>query len=158
MKVNVDDLFKRDQAANERLIGSDNKYHVIAGMSALEYNGLTTLHSSVIQCWTLKTGINGIDNGIVKWYFNPWSNKTIDTRPSKNSQYLLVPSAERALIEYMVFSEYFDEGILLEGISDYLGRYPDAEDRLLQEIRKFIPQREDLVPYWINESKDWTGA
>lgn len=151
--MNSVDIYK-----NESIVCSDGKEHILAGPCALMRNGLVSFISTVLDCWTLKTGISGLDNLIVRYYFNPWATKKFDTVPSKVCGNILVPTAERALVEYVLFHEYFDEGLLLEGLNNYLSKDGCNKNRLFEEMDKFIPERVDWLSYWINESKDWTGA
>lgn len=124
---------------------------VIIGEHALACNGLTTALCSTKQLSTLTVGIDGINNFICIWYFSPWANHYDHTRPSPKHEKILIPTRERALWEYMMLHEKFDEGILIEGLSDYLRLTENAEDKLLEEAR-YCGCGEEDVKYWINES------
>lgn len=141
------DLYK-----NDALIGNScEEPVVIVGEHALACNGLTTALCSTKQLSTLYTGIDGIINPICGWYFSPWADRYEHTRPSPKHEKILIPTRERALWEYMMLHEKFDEGILIEGLSDYLRLTENAEDKLLEEARYWGCGEED-VKYWINEA------
>ena len=108
---------------NDILVGESCDYPVILiGPAALCRVGLTTLHTSQLQASTLSTRITGIWNPIVTWYFNPNAIRTDHTKPSHVHPNIYEPTAERALVEYIGFHDYFDEGILIEGLQEYLFR------------------------------------
>lgn len=140
--------------SNDSIVGEKSTTPVILiGESALVRVGLTTLHNSVLKCSTLVSGVTGIWNPIVTWYFNPNANRYDHTVPSKKHPNILQPTQERALVEYMEFHDYFDEGILIEGIQTYLFQHNDDYSALIEEA-KFWKFSTDMVEYWVNEAKE----
>lgn len=141
-----------DLYMNDKRIGNVlDSYAVVVGEHALACNGLTTALYSVKQLSTLTVGIDGINNYICMWYFSPWAERYDHTRPSPKHEKILIPTRERALWEYMMLHEKFDEGILIEGLSDYLRLTDNAEGKLLEEARYWGCGEED-VEYWVNEA------
>ena len=136
---------------HDKLVGQDGK-HVLIGEQAFARCGLTTLFSPVLQCSTLYTNITGIWNPIVTWYFNPYADRYEHTKPSKVCANILEPTRERALVEYIIFHNYFDEGILIEGLKTYLAETPDLSDLYNEAEFWYCPRK--LVDYWIKEARE----
>lgn len=145
MELRTGDYF--DRFVGERLDHSI----VLSGECALQRCGLTTYLSDGIQAWTLFTEISGIQNAIVSWYFNPFAANDMDTNPSQSHPNILIPTKERALVEYVMFHEYFDEGILIEGLKSYIYEKNGDTSRLYEEAEKFH-LKEETLSYWIKEA------
>ena len=124
---------------------------VVVGEQALARTGLTTLLSNVLQLSTLHVGISGIWNPYVIWYFNPFADKYMFTKPSPVHPNILEPTQERALIEYILLHEYFDEGVLIEGLKNYMYQHKDDVSALYEMATNFHLGN-DYVDYWINEA------
>lgn len=138
---------------NDILLGSRHNSVIVAGECALQRCGLTTHISDIIQAWTLLTVPPGIWNPIAMWYFNPMADKYFDTTPSPMHTNILEPTQERALLEYIMFHDYFDEGILIEGLKTYLFQHEDDTTGLYDELNK-IPLPVDWLDYWLNEARE----
>lgn len=136
---------------NEKLVASDGRKHILIGEYAFSRCGLTTFMSPVLQCSTGYLGINGLYSYIVSWYFNPMYNQYFETKPSPNCPNILVPSQERAIMEYMVYHDYFNEGILIEGIQTY-GLQHDNDWSKIYDLFKMKKFSTDIPDYWINEA------
>lgn len=50
-----------------------------------------------------------------------------------------------------MFHDYFDEGILIEGLKNYLYEMGGDTSKLYEEAGKFH-LKEDLLAYWIKEA------
>lgn len=136
---------------NDNIVGANRKT-ILVGDSALCRRGLTTLFSSTLKVSTLYPGINGIKSNIVMWYFNPFAQDYFDTTPSPVCSNILEPTQERALIEYIMLLENFDEGILIEGLKTYAFQHDGDYSKLYKMLNK-IPVRRSLLDYWINEAE-----
>lgn len=126
---------------------------VLVGEQALYRCGLTTLMSSTLQCSTIIPTLRGYANFICQWYFNPLALRYEHTKPSDYHPMILEPTRERALIEYMLLKEYFNEGILIEGLKDYL-YYEENPVEKLHEEATFWKSPLDIVDYWIKEAEE----
>lgn len=134
------------------LVGSSVENGIIvSGECALQRCGLTSYLSDNIKAWTLYPEISGVQNSIVSWYFNPFAVDYIDTKSSSKSENIKIPSKERAIVEYVMFHDYFDEGILIEGLKNYLYEMGGDTSKLYEEAGKFH-LKEDLLAYWIKEA------
>ena len=141
----------RDPTCYDVLVGSNMKEPAVCiGEMAFIRCGLTTLLTDVLQLSTLVTGITGIHNLIAKWYFNPWADCYEFTKPSHKHPNILVPTRERAIIEYIIFKDYFDEGILIEGLKIYIQQNTDFTT--LRDVAKYFKLKDSILDYWINEA------
>lgn len=137
---------------NDKLVGSQCRC-IVAGECALARCGLTTCISDIVQAWTLYTGITGIWNPIAMWYASPFAHQEFDVKPSPESDNVLEPTQERALIEYILYLDYFNEGILIEGLKTYMFQHDDDVSKLYEEAPKFsVP--EWAVTYWLDEARN----
>lgn len=123
---------------------------VLAGECALQRSGLTSYLSDGLQAWTDSVDYTGIHNRYIIWYFNPFARDVRDTSEGTTPN-IRIPSKERALVEYIMFHYYFDEGILIEGLKNYLYEMGGDTSKLYEEADKFH-LKEDLLAYWIKEA------
>ena len=133
------------------IVGGAGEKRVLIGEHAFARCGLTTLFTYLLQCSTLYKNITGIWSPIVIWYFNPMAEDYSYTKPSPVCSNILEPTKERALVEYMLFHDYFDEGILIEGIQTY-GFQHDNDWSKLYPVAKYFGLSVDKLEYWINEA------
>lgn len=127
---------------------------ILAGESALSHAGLITLGTGGHkQVWTL-TQATPVTEGVdVAYYWSPFADKSFLLQGKVDTNFFL-PTQERALIEYMMFSDYFSEEFLLEGIQTY----EDVRDGDISKLREVAEQmylREDIFEYWIKEAHDY---
>ena len=150
-------LFEMDETYKfDKLVGEECGVRICSGECAFWRSGLTTQYISGLQCWTLCPGINGIYSPIVMWYFNPWGDKTFDTTPSPEHPNILQPTRERAICEYIIFREYFSEGILIEGLQTYIRETDNYRERLHEAMTHIPLQKHDWLDYWIQEALEDT--
>ena len=135
----------------DEIVGADNEKHILIGEQALYRCGLTTLILPVLQCSSGYLNSNGLSSPVVRWYFNPMYNQYFDTNPSPACPNILEPSQERALMESMVYHDYFDEGILIEAIKTY-GFQHDNDWGKIYDLFKMKKFSTDIPDYWINEA------
>lgn len=136
----------------EDKVGADGK-HILIGEQAFNRCGLTSFVSSTLQCSTLYIGITGIWNPFVMWYFNPFADKYEHTKPSVCNPNILVPTTERAIVEYIIFHDYFDEGILIEGLKTYLS-LNNNDISAIHEEADYWHLPSNYVDYWFKEARE----
>lgn len=136
---------------HDERVGRTGK-HILIGEQAFCRCGLTTLFSPILQCSTLYTKITGIWNPVVMWYFNPFADKYEHTKPGPVHPNILEPTVERAIVEYIMFHEYFDEGILIEGLQTYLNQHTDLSALYAEAEYWHLPK--SWVDHWIQEAID----
>lgn len=142
----IPDIFKHYTKVGEACSGP----RVLVGECALVRRGLTSSLSEIMQLSTLHTGITGIWNPYVMWYFNPFADKYMYTDVSEQHPNILEPTEERALSEFIMLKEYFNEGILIEGLKNYISRHNDLS--VLYKVSKDFKLSRDLIDHWINEA------
>lgn len=126
---------------------------ILAGESALAHAGLITLSTGGLkQIWTLHM-LTPITEGVpVAYYWNPYADKPFLTKET-DSGYLL-PTQERALVEYMMFAHYFSEEFLLEGLQTYDEVF-DGDFSEIYKVADFMKVREDVISHWIREAQEY---
>lgn len=140
----------------DSMVGKElERPYICCCTSALYRAGLTYLCTDTIQCWTLYADLNALRALYVQYFFNPLLNRTFgeDCNPSPFSENILEPNRERAIIEGMFYSEYMDEGVLIEGIQNYLFSEKDDPYKLYDLAPKYLLPRNRL-DYWINEARE----
>lgn len=144
-------MLLKDPYRYDKLVSNQaDKPCIVIGEMALIRNGLTSLLTDRLQLSTLFTDITGLYNPIATWYFNPWA-KTYDYTSNVSGYKILNPTKERAIIEYIIFKDYFNEGILIEGLQTYLFQMDNNVNKLYEVADWFKIQR-SLVDYWIQEA------
>lgn len=135
----------------DKIVGERLSYPVIvAGECAFSRCGLTSYLANTIQAWTMYLGIDGIWCEYIMYYFSPWYNDYYETRPSKEHPNILEVTRERAIVEYIIWSKHFDEGILIEGVQTYLNE-TETLDKLYEVGEHFHLDRK-CIDYWIEEA------
>lgn len=129
--------------------------YILAGECALSANEIIQLAEAknFKQVWTLYK-ITPITEGVpVAYYWNPYADKPFLTQEREDG--FLVPTCERALIEYMMFADYFSEEFLIEGLQSYMDIHSDLSE--LCKVAEQMRIREDVVEYWLKEAResDW---
>ncbi len=137
----------------KQLIG-ETPIPILAGECAFQYNGLTTLIDNSLQCWTLSLITPNRARETVIWYFNPFADKYMETALRDVTDLYLTPTRERAIIEYIIFNDYFDEGILIEGIQSYMGEY-DGKLEDLYRVGKLFHLDRSYIDYWWKEALEY---
>lgn len=124
---------------------------IVIGECALQRAGLTYHLSNLIQASTIYKDVHNCNNRFFAYYFNPWATKYEYTKTSPLSKYIFEPTPERALIEYIIFKDYFNEGILIEGLQFYIeSKFYDLNK--LYEVADWFKIQRSLVDYWIKEA------
>lgn len=138
----------------DNLVGTNSVEPIVMlGEQALSRVGLVRSLLTTLQCSTIYVGYDGQGNDICRWYFNPLALRYEHTKPSPYHPMILEPTRERALIECMLLKEYFNEGILIEGLKDYLYYEENPVEKLHNEA-KFWKFPLDTVDYWIKEAEE----
>ncbi len=140
----------------DEIVGSSIEYpYICCSESAFMRAGLTYTHSSVIEVWTLCADKNRIETGYTKFFFNPllYEHFGEDCNPSRASHMIRNPTQERAIVEGIFYREYMDEGILIEGLRNYIYSHNDDCSKLYELAPKYMLKEKDLT-YWLNEARE----
>lgn len=92
---------------------------ILAGPSALALSGLTDYVDSDLIVWTNKEGINGLHNGFVQYCFNPEIDTNNNLIPNEHNRKIMVPTQERAILEYIRLQKYFSKVMLVDALVKY---------------------------------------
>ena len=126
---------------------------VLAGPTALYRAGLTSQQTVVLDIWTSYEDIpNGLFAVFVRYYYNPMGKDIQYTVCGKAHKNIHEPTKERALVETIKFHDYFNEGILIEALQNYIRNVEDFS--LLYEVAEYFSVSRDDVDYWINEARE----
>lgn len=125
---------------------------ILVGPTALWRAGLTTNVTSTLDVSTLYVELRGVGTFAARYYFSPWADKFFEVSDSPVHPNIKQPTKERALVEYMLLHEYFDEGLLIEGIKSYLFQFDYDVTRLHDVMKLFKVKLDDLIDYWVNEA------
>lgn len=139
--------------ATDYIKGILTRQCVLVGESACIANGLSFDVLDVNQLSSLDADIVRFRNFVCTWYYSPFADRTDHTHPDPNNSMILIPTAERALWEYIILKDNFDEGVLVESIKDYLWKHSDDESKLIEEAR-YWGCGEEEVKYWVNEARN----
>lgn len=142
-----------DTSHYDELLGSSGDF-VVCGENAFMRVGLTTLWMDTIKAWTPYSEVHGIATPYVQWYYNSDAKNIEDTKPSTKCTHIHEPTRERAIVEYIKFREYFDEGILVEGIDTYLLFNKDSDLSELYRIADKYKLPKSELDYWLNEARN----
>jgi len=116
---------------------------------ALNCNGMTTHRTSPIV-YAPNKYLDGIYN--TKYFYVYLGDIDYNNYVRQYTDDLLVPTAERALVDYIRFEKIQDEGTLLWAMQDYLDSSNCDIDKLY-EVADFYNVPREEVDYWITEAK-----
>ena len=127
--------------------------YVLAGDDALYHAGLTNQPVNTPMCWTTYEEIpNGTFAVFTYYYYNPAGKDTRYSKPMQINSYAYEPIKERAIVETIKFREYFNEGILIEALQNYIEGSPNMP--LLYEVADYFGVLREDVDYWLNEARE----
>lgn len=117
--------------------------------------GLTSWRANLIQAWTIYPEINRVRSWYTQFFFNPlmYDHFGEDCKPSPFSKNILEPTQERTIVEGVFYREYMDEGILIEGLQNYIESHKDDCSLLYDLAPKYRLKEKDLT-YWLNEARE----
>lgn len=128
-----------------------DKEYVVCGICALVRNGLIIANKEHLDLFTAFPEIDGLDAFAVRYIYNPDIDYEYEVSPSFTNPLILLPSKERALVEYLICGKYCDEGILIEALKSYLMWFRNLE-KLYRTAAHFGLRRE-VLDYWIQEAE-----
>ena len=128
----------------------DHKY-VICGFCALARTGLIVFPSHVLCCWTQYENLDGLDAIGIQYQYNPAINYEYDVIPMHTNSLILLPSKERAIVEYILWERWCDEGLLIEALKTY-GFQKDGDFSKLYPAAEHFSLPKKSLDYWIQEA------
>lgn len=139
---NLEDEYIYDKEIKER--------RVICAHCALARVGLTTFSPVHLDLWTKYPSIDGVDAAIVRYLYNPNIDYEYELTPMNTNPLLLLPSKERALVEFIKCEKWCDEGILIESLKTYLNWF--YNEKHLYEVAAYFQLPKETLDYWIKEA------
>ena len=128
----------------------DNSY-VVCGICALVRNGLVIFDKDHLDLFTQYPEIDGIDAYAVRYVYNPNIDYEYEVTPFFTNPLILLPSKERAIVEYVLCERYCDEGILIEALKSYLLWFKNLPK--LYEVADHFGLSREVLDYWIHEAE-----
>ncbi len=125
---------------------------VLCGSSALAFAGLIMFNTTHYVIQTCEAVLHDSVFYFITLKYNPEIDYDYCVSKSPSNPMLLIPSKERALIECMKHIDWIDEGLLIEGLKNYLEQFWD-EKLLLDAADHFKLPRKDLE-YWLEEARN----
>lgn len=126
-------------------------FHVACGSYALAYNGLTTYSWNHPDLMTSYKELDGVNLYYLSYYYFDKIDYCFRLRRIEESSFILMPSKERAIVEYVLGEKWRDEGILLEALTTYLQYFYD--DSELWTVARHFDLAEKELRYWLGEAR-----
>lgn len=127
-----------------------DKNAVICAQCAFSRCGLTTQDWVHLDLWTSFSEIDGVETGAVRYLYNPHIDFEYELTPMDTNPLLLLPSKERAIVEYIKCEKWCDEGTLIEGLKTYLYQFINMDK--LYEVADHFELNREILDYWIKEA------
>ena len=125
---------------------------VLCENCALARNGLIVFNCDHLDIMTDREDFDNFDLAYVTFYFYNDIDYENYVAPYYTNENLLLPTRERAIIDYARNETWCDEGILIEALKNYLFQYRD-DLSVLFEVAKFYNYSEDKLRYWLEEAE-----
>lgn len=129
------------------------KPSVVCSQCALARNGLTTQNAVLLNLFTTYERLDGFDAGVVVYFYNPNIDYENYISAMPHNPYVLLPTKERAIAEYLKFEKWCDEGTLIEALDSYLF-WSDYDVTELYKVCDFYGVKRDVIDYWLLEVQD----
>lgn len=126
---------------------------VLCGFCALARAGLTTFNNTILALWQDQVPrYDGINFGVVVYYYKEDIDYEHYLRADSDNPHILIPTKERAIVEYILNEKWCDEGMLVEALKNYLLVDPAYNMDLLLEVADFFGLDSKTLDYWIDEA------
>ena len=121
--------------------------------SAANRVGLCYFNSWFLDLATDNYELDGIRFPMCRYIYYPDLDREHYLVPSASNPDLLIPTRERAIVDYIKLQEnYGDEGILIESLQTYLADY-SIDLPKLYEVAAFLKLPREELDYWLNEAR-----
>jgi hypothetical protein len=123
----------------------------VTGCTALAMNGMSQFPTSILHIITPDSCLHGRGTGRFKWIYDPeYDTENFLDYPFEENKELLVPNAERSLLDYMRFGNYMSLEHLYMGMRDYLALYGGTWEKLYK-MADFYAIPHSLIDHWVQE-------
>lgn len=125
---------------------------VITGICALARNGLIYANAAHLELQTEYKNLDNLCTIACSFHFVHKIDWYYELEPSLSNPLLLLPSAERSLIECIAHIDWVDEGFLIEALQDYNSRFLPNNYKKLYACADHFGVPRETADYWINEA------
>lgn len=140
----MEDLYKYDMEFT--------KCYVLTGVCMLARNGMVYANVTHLDLQTSIEEMHLFRTGISSFFFNPDIDYGYCVSESASNPLLLLPSKERAIVECIKHLDWVDEGLLIEGIQNYISDF--WNEKLLYEAASHFNLPEEELEYWLEEARN----
>lgn len=127
-----------------------NERRVLCGECALNRVGLVHFNSDHLHLMTDQPDFDNFSMVYMTYFYYPVIDFTNWVSPCRTNKLLLLPTRERAIIDYLRCENHCDEGYLIEALKNYLEQFQDLPK--LREVATFYDVPLETLDYWINEA------
>ena len=128
------------------------KQAVCCGSTALARNGLVMFDVIHLNLQTKKSELDITSYAYFSLFYNPDIDYEYCVSKSAKNPLLLLPSKERAIVECIKHLDWIDEGLLIEGIQNYINNF--WNEKLLYEAASHFSLPEEELKYWLEEARN----
>lgn len=125
---------------------------VLCSGCALARNGLVTQTPVYLEMFTDREKYDGFSLGVGRYLYNPDIDYVNYVCPMDSNRLILLPTKERAIVEYVKFEKWCDEGLLIEALKTYDEYKPDYD--LLFFVADFFGVASGVMKQWIIEARE----
>ncbi|MCM1172518.1 MAG: hypothetical protein NC393_10365 [Clostridium sp.] len=125
---------------------------VVCGTTALTYNGMTTYSSPHLRLMTQYKELDGCDVVFLSYYYYTYIDRVNWIRHDVDNPLILIPSRERAIIDYLMNERWCDEGVAIDALKDYLNNFCDMSE--LYRVADFYKYSKETLDYWLEEARN----
>lgn len=129
-----------------------DKVVVCCSSTALARNGLVMFDVIHLDLQTKEKELDKMSFGCFKMFYNSTIDFKYCLTESPSNKLILLPSKERAIVECIKHLDWIDEGLLIEGIKNYIAYF--WNEKLLYETAKHFDVPRETIDYWIEEAKN----
>lgn len=123
---------------------------VLCGACALGWTGLAMVNYNHLCMMTSFPKYDGFSLVYMTYYYYPKIDYEHWVTPYIKNPNILVPTKERAIVEYLKNEKWCDEGLLIEALRNYLDFF--RNDKELFKVADFFELERDTLLYWMKEA------
>lgn len=123
---------------------------VLCGACALSRVGLVDYNSGHLELMTNDIEFDNFSLCYITYYYYSKIDYENYVAPLSSNPFILVPTKERAIVEYIKNEKWCDEGILIEALKSYLMWFRNDEE--LYKVAEHFKVPKETIDYWINEA------
>ena len=127
------------------------KKTVLCGPCALARNGLITYSTDILLLQSSYEELDFVNLVYMEYWYYTNIDYSFCVKPSEDNPLILVPTKERAIVDYLRNEKHCVEGILIEALKTYLLWFKNLDE--LYRVCEHFDVSRDLIDYWIYEAE-----